>query len=381
MSEILPLHVVCFLFDPSIGGPTIRARAVYERLMRDGHDAFVAFPRNSGPALDYIRAAGVPAARLNIAKPVPPSRPLAFLKFVAGLPLYVWRVRRWLRRVRPHLVHVNGAFDVVPAFAARAAGVPLVWHLNDTVFGPVPSRILGKLVRSLATQIVVAADRVGDHYGIPADRRTTLYAPVDISRFAERPPKSASVSPLRVALIANWNPIKGQERFVAVVSRLIGAGYEVTGTIFGRFLESQRSYWTRIQADIAKRGFQEVIRTPGFCEDTRTALVDNDIMLLTSRSEACPISVLEAMAVGVPQVVFDVGGVRELLGEGDEAAGIVVPEGDVAAMAEAVARLAERPAEYQRMAANGARRARRLFSLDACVERHLSVYRSATECL
>lgn len=97
-------------------------------------------------------------------------------------------------------------------------------------------------------------------------------------------------------------------------------------------------------------------------------------------------SVLEAMSVGVPQVCFRVGGVPELLGtqgraserpDMDRPAGVVVPEGDVDAMVEAVERLLSETERYRELARAGQARARALFSLEACVARHHAVYNAA----
>ena len=180
-------------------------------------------------------------------------------------------------------------------------------------------------------------------------------------------------------LIGNWNWIKGQDRLVEVVHRLRQRGMVVEARLIGKFLDSQKAYWRPIMRRIETLKLGGAIETPGFSGDIPGELAGLDILLLTSRSEACPMCVLEAMSVGVPQVVFDVGGVRELLGEGEEAAGIMVPEGDVVAMTDAVERLVKDHVLYRKFALNGQSRARRLFSLETCVKVHEDVYRAAME--
>jgi len=82
-----PLSVICFLFDPNVGGPTIRARAVYTRMMAAGHAVRVAFPRGEGGAAGHIAEAGIPVDRLAVDKPVMPTKPLKFLRFALTFPL------------------------------------------------------------------------------------------------------------------------------------------------------------------------------------------------------------------------------------------------------------------------------------------------------
>lgn len=376
-----PLKVICFLFDPNTGGPHIRARAVYQRMTAQGHAVRVVFPRGEGSGPGYIAEAGIPVDQLNIKKPVTPSKPWAFLKFACGLPLTLWRVVRYLKQQRPDVIHVNGAFDIGPALAGRLAGVPVIWHLNDTVFSPRLSRLLGGLVRRTATVVVAAAGRVARHYGVDGHGARTIFAPVDVARFAPRSPLGHPRPAPVLGLLANWNLYKGQDRFVEVIARLRHETPDsaVTGRVMGKFVESQRGYWEPILERIKADGLEAAIDAPGFVADTVQALREIDILLLTSLSEASPICVLEAMSIGIPQVVFDVGGVREMLGEGEEAAGLIVPEGDVAAMVTAVQRLLQDPDLYAAMAANGQARARAHFSLETCVARHEAAYRAAIE--
>lgn len=372
-----PLKIICFLFDPNTGGPTVRARAVYTRMVAAGDTVRLALVDREGSAAGYLAEAGLPVDKLAIPKPALPNKPWEFLKFCAGLPFGIWRVRRYLKDQRPDVVHINGAFDVIPAFGARLAGIPVVWHLNDTVFSPRISRILGGIVRRMAAQVVTAANRVAQHYGIPDDQRLTVHAPVDVDRFAPRDPADWPRPEPRLLLIGNWNWIKGQDKFIQVIANLRGKGLNVRGLVAGRFLDSQEAFWQPILQDLKARGLDQVVDTPGFVADTHAALCDSDILLLTSHSEASPIAVLEAMSVGIPQVVFDVGGVREMLGEGEDAAGVIVDRQDVVAMTAAVERILSNKDVYERLAKAGQARARAMFSAEICVAKHGQAYEAA----
>ncbi|HYH62975.1 MAG TPA: glycosyltransferase [Solirubrobacterales bacterium] len=85
----------------------------------------------------------------------------------------------------------------------------------------------------------------------------------------------------------------------------------------------------------ARRENLDWVHFLGFRSDVPELLHLADLMLLPSRSEAMPMSVLEAMAVGVPVVATDVGDVRRTLGGG----GICVPVGDARALEEAAENL------------------------------------------
>ena len=75
-----PLKIICFLFDSNTGGPHIRARAVYERMIAQGHSVRVAFPQAEGSGPDYIAEKGIPVDRLAMAKPALPHKTLGLSK-------------------------------------------------------------------------------------------------------------------------------------------------------------------------------------------------------------------------------------------------------------------------------------------------------------
>lgn len=382
------MKIICFHFDPNICGPHVRSRAVFRRMAEEGHAVRIVIPAGPGSAEAFYRQGGIHVDRLAIRKPVSPRNRRAFAFYCLALPLGVARTVAYLRRERPDVVHVNGAFDLVPGIAARMAGLPVVWHLIDTAPSRPVARILGRIVSLLATRIIYVATAVGDYYGVDGERAEMIFEPVHTERFAPRDPAGRPKTPTVIGLLANWNPLKGQDRFIEVIRQLTDRGHSVRGRIMGAFNHRQAGYWRPLLARINADGLDAVIERPGFVDDPAAALADVDIMLLTSRSEACPISVLEAMSIGVPQVCFRVGGVDEMLGtDGVGAgpqpacaagpAGSTVPEGDVTGMVAAVEELLSDRTRYRQQAEAGQARARALFSLETCVARHQAVYEAA----
>ena len=96
--------------------------------------------------------------------------------------------------------------------------------------------------------------------------------------------------------------------------------------------------------------------------DIRRHLVSADIATLSSRSEGFAVSVIEAMACGLPVVATDVSGVAEAFGE--EVAGVIVPRQDPARLAEALARLLDSEPLRRELGERARRRAQKEFSLE-----------------
>jgi glycosyltransferase involved in cell wall biosynthesis len=101
-------------------------------------------------------------------------------------------------------------------------------------------------------------------------------------------------------------------------------------------------------------------------------LASASIFVLPSFIEGLPVCVLEAMSHGVPVVVSDVGGLPDIVSDGVE--GLVVPPGDVPALAQALRRLLDDPREARAMGERGRARARREFDAPIVCRRLEATY-------
>jgi glycosyltransferase involved in cell wall biosynthesis len=122
--------------------------------------------------------------------------------------------------------------------------------------------------------------------------------------------------------------------------------------------------------DVAALG--ERIELLGARSDVPELLCSSDVFVLSSRSEAFPISILEAMAAGLAVVATDVGGVAEAVVHGET--GLLVPPGDPHALAEALDLLLRDPDLRRRLGSSGRARAQRLFDQPAFRRAHLELY-------
>lgn len=116
---------------------------------------------------------------------------------------------------------------------------------------------------------------------------------------------------------------------------------------------------------------------PGLKEDVRPWYSKGDMFVLPSHSEGSPNVLLEAMALGVPIVSTDVGGVRDILRDGQEA--LLTPARSPRALADAIAKLIADPAQGARLAAAARERAHRELLPQPRAEKIARLYRKVLE--
>jgi glycosyltransferase involved in cell wall biosynthesis len=104
-----------------------------------------------------------------------------------------------------------------------------------------------------------------------------------------------------------------------------------------------------VRAQVAGLGLESRVRFLGVRADVADILRASDVFVLSSRWEGNPMSVMEAMAAGLPVVSTAVGGVPELVREGKT--GLLVPSEDAGALAQALQALVDDPARRQAMGA------------------------------
>jgi glycosyltransferase involved in cell wall biosynthesis len=116
-----------------------------------------------------------------------------------------------------------------------------------------------------------------------------------------------------------------------------------------------------VESAVLRDGLSQRVELLGARADVPDLLARSDVFVLSSRSEGFPVSVLEAMAAGLPVVATDVGGVAEAVEDGET--GFLVPTADPEAFARALDRLLVDGELRRRMGAAGRARALSLFDV------------------
>jgi glycosyltransferase involved in cell wall biosynthesis len=144
-----------------------------------------------------------------------------------------------------------------------------------------------------------------------------------------------------------YNPLMAIEVLADVRQRVATATLVMAG--------QDKGEERRVRQEVERRGLTSAVSFPGFLNEAakQREFGQADIFINTNHVDNAPVAVLEAAAVGIPVITTDVGGLRDLLREGDS--GLLVPDGDAGAMANAVVRVIEDAQLAQRLAYNGRR--------------------------
>jgi len=320
----------------SLGGK--EARAV--RLMNAFGDAAEHAILSAMPGQLAAREAIAPGVRADFPTDAPA---------LAGppIPTRLFRLARYLKGFDLVLTYNWGAFDAVMA-RRLFGGPPLVHHEDgfneDESAGLNPRRNLyRRLGLAGAYRLVVPSSRLEGiartAWGQSASKIERIPNGIDVIRYA-RPPEQdipgleKRPGEIVIGTVAGLRAVKNLPRLVRAFAAMATDNARLV--IVGTGPESER-----IAAEARSRGVADRVIMPGFLVDPARWIGRFDVFALSSDSEQFPISLVEAMAAGLPAVATAVGDVPSIV-SADNRPLIVDPE-DEAAFAAALDSLAERP--------------------------------------
>jgi len=171
-----------------------------------------------------------------------------------------------------------------------------------------------------------------------------------------------------IACIARFHPVKDHHMLIEAFARVARDLPDVDLLLVG-----DGPLRPDLQAQVAAIDLQSRVRFMGVRSDVPEILKAVDVFALTSVSEAASITLLEAMATGLPVVVTNVGGNPEIVRAGID--GELVPRGDAAEMGDALRKVLTHSTLARSMGLNGAQQVRERYRLDRTIERYARIYK------
>jgi glycosyltransferase involved in cell wall biosynthesis len=311
---------------------------------------------------DALRGRGVPLDDIRLRADVDP---IAF----GGVAAYLARVRP--RILHTHLVHA----DVYGQLAGSVARIPLRLSTKHgfnefregrwfgfadrsvSSLAHVHIAISNGLARYLAeTEGFDEEDFEVVHYGIAADDEVAAY------------PGSEP----RLLCIGRLIPIKGH---LVLLRALAQARVRVPGVTLD--VAGRGPLEPALKAYARELGLEDAVRFLGFVTPVRRAVEDSAVVVVPSLGEGFGMVALEAMERARPVIASAVGGLPEIVANGET--GLVVPPADASSLADAIATLAGDLSRAAAMGEAGRDRALSEFTPERCVERVEELYARALE--
>lgn len=258
---------------------------------------------------------------------------------------------------------------------ARLRRVPVVLHVHGGFF----DRFLDGLSAPWSTVARVLANNAAAVIVLSDEWRTRLAPRLPGARLrvirnavAEPPDfESEKRDRLTILFLGGLTTAKGVRELVTAMAAVPpGARLVLVGE------EHEAGIIAQLQEEAAKLGLADRVVFAGaaYGEAKHRWLAEADIFVLPSHAEGLPMSLLEAMAAGLPVVVTPVGGVPSVVTH--EEHGLFIPLRDHSALAAALRRLVEDPALRARLAEAGRRRCRAEFGMERAVREYLTLYHS-----
>jgi glycosyltransferase involved in cell wall biosynthesis len=351
-ASVRPIRVVNVVARLNVGGPAILVTLITQHMGQPEYESVLVTGTVSGGEGDmtyYATEHGVtPIVLPTLGRELHPIRDLSTL----------WKLVRLFRELRPDVVATHTAkAGFVGRVAARLAGAPVVvhtfhGHVFHGYFSPAKTRLflmLERLTARLSDTIIVLTPRQRDelvqtYHIAPASKFRVIGAGLDLARFAAMPRKNGTFrqawgvvesAPL-ITIVGRLTPVKNHALFLQAAAIVRQSLPEARFAIVG-----DGELRAELEAQVDALGLRDAVFFTGWQKDVAPVVADSDVLVISSVNEGTPLTVIEAMAAGCPAVCTAVGGVPDLLQNGE--LGALVPSGDADALAGAILRVIQSP--------------------------------------
>jgi glycosyltransferase involved in cell wall biosynthesis len=283
---------------------------------------------------------------------------------------------RIFKESRPDVVHLhNPTPTVYAAMAARMAGVPCIVSTRHSLVAP-PRRLVAELKYAVAATfcdwIVGICDattiNLQSMHSVPARKIVRVYngaAPLQRVARGQWPAKTG----FTLVYVGRLEPVKNHalllNAFRAAFQSMPGLRLWMVGD------GSERMALENLAVEF---GIAEQVTFWGQQLDVSPYFSAADAIIMSSRSEGLPMSLLQAFSLGLPAIVTDVGGMAEVVRLAK--AGIVVSATDPAEMSAAILRLAAGGAEQAQFSNHAEEAFRKRFTQQTMVAEYMDLYRN-----
>jgi glycosyltransferase involved in cell wall biosynthesis len=297
-------------------------------------------------------------------------------RFLRDLYVEIGKARTFralLSDTRPALVYVNTAVSLAAAVAARRMNIPCVWHLRELFHDEggemrapgVARPFISHTIRRLASRVVANSDIVARNMLGPRHAQAAEVVPncVDECFFTcVTTPSQARLElglppqGILIGVPGTLRAAKGQPFFLDALHRLRRRDIDVFAVITGT---GEAAFEDQLERQMAGLGLASRVFMPGEVRNMASFYRACDLICVPSRSESFGRVVIEAFASGSPVIATAVGGINDIVRDGED--GVLTPYGDVESLAAKMEELIEQADVRARLASRAREKAEALY--------------------
>ncbi len=376
------MNVLYAVIHGEIAGGQIVCLQIIEALVREGHQALVISP-SEGPFTDLLRKKKIPVFI------IPFEKTYFFHR--------AFQVTRLLRNQKVDLVHSHGTvqLNIHVRLAARLIGIPCISHIHsENVFSShwlirQYQIFLDRFTSQLCYRLIAVSKATKESLiqeGIEADRIEVIPNGIDSDRLNGQMTRAEvfqrfQIDPKKqlVTTIGSLCPNKGQEEFLKAAKQVNVDMPNTVWMMIGKDIEFKGAYEAKLKMLAQNLGLNGQVIFTGYQDDPLSLLNACDLFVLPSKREGMPLVVLEAAALKKAVIASAVGGIPEVVQDGET--GILIPPGDSQALGLAMLKLLRDPKLARTMGEAGFRRIREHFSECQMVHRTLKLYQEVSHAI
>lgn len=324
------IKIVRIITRLNIGGPAIHTILLNEGLHGDRFETYLVTGRPHSSEGDMSALAQEKNLRIEY---------ISELRREIGLNdiMAFFKLLRFMLRIKPDIVHTHTAkAGALGRLAAILAGVPVRihtfhGHVLDGYFSPLKTRLFIFIERFLAyftDKLITVSDSIREEIVVkfkiaPRQKCDVIKLGFDLSEFLDnehlrwnfRKKIGVDGNILLVGIVGRIVPIKNHRMFLDVVKDIT----DRRGSPNVRFIIIGGGEMSNELIDYAKKiKVDQFVKFTGWAEDTASVYADLDVVALTSLNEGTPVSLIEALASSKPVVATDVGGVKDIVKDGED---------------------------------------------------------------
>ena len=361
------MKILQILPEMNVGGVETGTLDFAKYLVREGHESIVV--SNGGSLVFELQKSGTRHYKLPVHKKSlwPACKMIGIL----------------VKIIREENVDIVHARSRVPAWIAFFACKRTKAILITTCHGYYSNHFFSS-VMGWGRLVIIPSKAIGRHmikdFKIPQANIRVIPRSVDLRKFKLSTKENLKKSRCTISIIGRITPLKGHVYFLRAMADVIRSVPYAKIWIIGSPPLGKESYLRELHVLIRRLGLTDYVEFLGNQRDIPKLLQEIDVLVMsTTTQEAFGRVILEAQAAEVPVVATRVGGVVDIIDDGQT--GLLVPPKDTRSMAQAVVRILNDPGLVKRITSQALKKLKSNFTLEHMASQTIKVYEEALSSL